>query len=710
MIPKLDLLMARGDFCIWQTTDGVVGASFDLSAVDIEARNEVAELNKWSRALASLPTGLIARIETICEEGDPSDLTHSRFDAISEMGFREYRTRLHLQTGRNPFLELIYRNRHGAEGAPLRIEQGYKQLKESGLELDPMGDFATTELFERSPSSWVLNRRHLVKGESCTGIVRLFRPTAQELSVDCVAQALSKLPAPFTWTVGFRKCARESAEIGLQKRLRQESGKGKVLNLRRDAIESTLADTSLSGSEVFEYEVLVSIERRSEAELSEALLDTAGVLRVFGDVVIETVGVGPSFLATLPGVGLHVPLLEVDATLPLFLPIWRHGASATPMHSGALAVHRRDRSLDRVDLLSRDNQNANAVIVGSSGRGKSAFLGCLTNDLMNDPSVRIIKVDVGGSHSKECELLGGREYRLSLETSEGLNPFSLVQGEASESVRAVLGSFIESLVLEVGEVRLPKETKIEIDHILQTAFSAGEPLSIDRLLDFEFSRRRLLERWGSAGLFGRAFRGAPDMNPPRLRYFNFQDIFQASDQDFSQAAMAAVLAVLNLEMRAHPNARLVLICDETPFFIEKCFGLFKISTANVRKFGGSVILVAQLSKHLVVAGDTGILENSHHRVLFSADGDLVEFRDRLRLRGKDMQFISSLGFKNRKYSEFLYQEGDEARVMRLELSREEYWRVTSSQSDRSKLLSLVKAVPGLTTEEAIRCLSVVASR
>lgn len=709
MIPKLDLLTPRGNLCLWQTTDGVVGTSFDLSTIDVEARDESAELTKWSRAVASLPTGLVARIETTCEIGRLSESASSRAEALGTIGFREYRTRLHIQTNRNPFLEMIYRNRHGSEGAPLRVEQGYKQLKEAGLDLDPLGDFATSEIFERSSSSWVLNRRYLAKGESCTGMVRLFRPTAQELTTEQAAQALAKLPGPFTWTTCVQKCAREAAELGLQKRLRQETGKGKVLSLRRDAIESTLADTSLSGSEVFEYEVLISIERSSEAELGEALLEAAGVLRAFGDVVIETVGVGPSFLATLPGVGLHVPLLEVDSTLPLFLPVWRQGAEAFIDRIGALTVHRRDRSLDGVDLLLRDNQNANAVIIGNSGRGKSAFLGCLTNDLMNDPSVRIIKVDVGGSHSKECELLGGREYRISLETSEGLNPFSLVHGEASESVRAVLGSFVESLVLEEGETRLPKEVKIEIDHMIQAALASGEALSIDRLLKFEFSRNRLLRRWGSSGLFGKAFRGSPDLNPPRLRYFNFQDIFQASDQDFSQAAMAAVLAVFNLEMRTYPSARLVLICDETPFFIEKCFGLFKISTANVRKFGGSVILVAQLSKHLVVGGDTGILENSHHRILFSADGDLTEFRERLRLREKDMSFISSLGFKNRKYSEFLYQEGDRARVMRLELSPEEYWRVTSSQSDRSKLLSLVKAVPGLTTEEAIRCLS-VASR
>ncbi len=335
-------------------------------------------------------------------------------------------------------------------------------------------------------------------------------------------------------------------------------------------------------------------------------------------------------------------------------------------------------------------------------------------------AVRVIKVDVGGSHSIECELLGGQEYRLNLETTHGLNPFALARGvngqgtyggaEVTESVRSIMSTFIESLVLEEGETRIPKDVKIEIDEMLQYCFNSKDqpttPLSIDQLLKFQFSRSKLLSRWGSKGLFGKVFREAPDLKSSRLIYFNFQDIFQASDQDFSQGVMAAVLAVFNLEMRNHPNSRIILICDETPFFIEKCFSLFKLSTANVRKFGGSVILVAQASKHLVVGGDTGILDNSHHKILFSADGNLREFQERMRLRAKDLDLLTKLTFQSGKFSEFLYQEGDHARAMRLILTPEEYWRITSNPTDRQKLKNLMSAVPGLKLDEAISCLSV----
>ena len=96
--------------------------------------------------------------------------------------------------------------------------------------------------------------------------------------------------------------------------------------------------------------------------------------------------------------------------------------------------------------------------------------------------------------------------------------------------------------------------------------------------------------------------------------------------------------------------------------------------------------------------------------MFSVDGPPIEFKERMRLRAKDLDLLTTLSFQSGKFSEFLYQEGDHAKAMRLILTPEEYWRITSSQSDRMKLLSLVKAVPGLSTKEAIRCLSVSAGR
>ncbi|MBN8540727.1 MAG: hypothetical protein J0L82_10110 [Deltaproteobacteria bacterium] len=710
MIPKLDLIEKHHDLAIWQTTDGAVGASCLMESIDIETCDRPTEHRKFESALQALPAGIIVKLETSCALGESPRIDSSRSVALLKTGFRNYETIVHIQTNRNPFLELVYRQRHGELGPRIRIEQAARAFRDAGIELKPLGDIATCELFENGSAPWVLNRSHVLKGQRYLGVVRLYKPVGTELSTEAMSNVLGKLPAPYKFTVQFQKSAKERAQIGLRRRFRQSNGDGKVSLARQEAVESTIQKTALQGHDLFDYEMLVSIERDTESDLNTSLLEAAGILRVFGDVIIETVGVGPSFLATLPGIGLHVPLLEVSSTLPVFLPVWRTGQCLKPTTSSSLVLHRRDLSLDEVSLLDWSNQNATALIIGSSGRGKSALLGCLTEALLRDPYVKVIKVDVGGSHSKECALLGGEEYRLNLQSQNGLNPFSLVGEDRSETVRSILGSFVETLVLEDGERRLPKAVRVEIDEFLKQILEKRERPSIEDLLKVGFSRKHLLARWGLGGLYGKPFSSRLSYTPARLRYFNFQDIFQAKEEDFARAVMASVLSVFNMEMWLEPESRLVLICDETPFFIESCFDFFKTSSANVRKFGGSVILVAQTSKHLVFEGDTSLIENAGHRLLFSSDGDLTEFQERFRLRDQDMRTLSSLRFQSRRFSEFVYQKDSQAKAMRLELSQEEYWRVTSSQQDRMKLTNLIQAVPGLSTEEAIRCLSVRAGQ
>lgn len=705
MTPKLDLIEKHSGLSIWQTTDGVVGTSCTIETIDIETCDRLVEQGKLEAALQALPTGIIAKIETTCELGEYPSLDSTRNQALSRIGFREFDSRIHLQTNRNPFLELVYRQRHGGAGSRIRIEQAARAFRDAGIELKPLGDIATCEQFENGSAPWVLERKHLLKGHRYLGVVRLYKPVGTEISAEAMSGVLSKIPAPFKFTLQLQKSAKEKAQVGLRRRFRQTTGQGQVASLRQEAVESTIKMTALQGADLFDYEMLVSIERETEAHLSDALLETAGILRVFGDVIIETVGVGPSYLATLPGVGMHVPLLEVSSTIPIFLPIWRNGTNLKPGYGNSLVLHRRDFSLDEVSLLDWSNQNANALIIGSSGKGKSALLGCLTEALLRDAYVKVIKVDVGGSHSKECELLGGEEYRLNLQIENGLNPFHLIGEDRSETVRSILGSFIETLVLEDSEQRLPKSVRCEIDDLLKQALASEDRPSIDGLIKTNFSRRNLLARWGEGGLYGKPFNSKHSYTPAKLRYFNFQDIFQAKEEDFARAVMASVLAVFNMEMWRDPDSRFILICDETPFFIESCFDFFKTSSANVRKFGGSVILVAQNSKHLIFEDDTSLIENAQHRMLFSSDGSLPEFQERFRLKDQDMRLLSSLRFASRRFSEFIYQNEGQAKAMRLELSGEEYWRVTSSQSDRMKLTNLIQAVPGLSTEEAIRCLS-----
>jgi hypothetical protein len=91
--------------------------------------------------------------------------------------------------------------------------------------------------------------------------------------------------------------------------------------------------------------------------------------------------------------------------------------------------------------------------------------------------------------------------------------------------------------------------------------------------------------------------------------------------------------------------------------------------------------------------------------LFSIDGRKEEFKKRLKLSSKAIETIESLEKINGKLSEVFLSDGFSEKVLRLRLSPQEYWSVTSSHCDTSKLNQLLTGIPGLTEEEAIRCLA-----
>ena len=62
-------------------------------------------------------------------------------------------------------------------------------------------------------------------------------------------------------------------------------------------------------------------------------------------------------------------------------------------------------------------------------------------------------------------------------------------------------------------------------------------------------------------------------------------------------------------------------------------------------------------------------------------------------------------YKGKKYREFVLQDDLGTRVCKLALTAEEYLRVSTSTQDNDKISNLMRAVPGLTFGEAIKCLN-----
>jgi hypothetical protein len=127
---------------------------------------------------------------------------------------------------------------------------------------------------------------------------------------------------------------------------------------------------------------------------------------------------------------------------------------------------------------------------------------------------------------------------------------------------------------------------------------------------------------------------------------------------------------------------------------------------NVRKFGGSLVPIVQKSEHLVVNDDNSILDNCASKVLFSLDGDKDVYAKRLKLESgsRELNVISNFKKSSNK-SQFMFLDSQGARVLNVNATKTEYWSATSSPQDKAKIQKLMNAVPELSIEEAIKCLS-----
>ncbi|MCB0349271.1 MAG: hypothetical protein KDD37_10580, partial [Bdellovibrionales bacterium] len=471
-------------------------------------------------------------------------------------------------------------------------------------------------------------------GTSFEGFIRLNKVSVNETDLSYLARLKDLIPKPFKIVFSCRKIKRELSETHLKRKSKiNEVGEGRVAARRYHETEKILEDISLNGDELFEFEFVICLSRYDATDLIKDAESAIHILKPIGDFELETYGAFPTYVSTLVGNPMHVSLKETQSGLTSYLPIVTSGeARKNPeVKERSIGIHRSDDSLSYIDVFDDKYDNFSVIISGKSGSGKSVLTNLVTDALYNDSNIEIIKVDVGGSHSKETQLLGGTEYKLNLNEPSGINPFSYINSTASnEEITNILASFVSVLILEEGESFLSKETRALIEEAV-SIYVQSRP-SNPSLFDFckktsSFPRLNLLKRW-TTGVYSNAFKESDNSSNSnnRLTYYNFSEIFQANDPDFGQGGMAAVMAKFNFDMLTKRDKKLVFIADETPFFIRKCFNFFKFSTANVRKFGGSFITVTQRMSDLVVNDDTGIIDNSNTRMIFSIDGSEEKFQ------------------------------------------------------------------------------------
>lgn len=729
MLPVLSHIEPIGPINFWITTDRVVGCSFKMKSCDVETEDSVLAHERLTQCLKSLNPNILARVVTKVSHSKAVAANNPRKDAIASLGHVVKETFLHLQY-RGGFIlvkeisKLLGKSILENDQFEI-LSSAADSISKTGFQLEPFSQSEVEDLFSAYTSEVIIpSDTSIEQASGSTAVFRMLEQPVADFELAKWIRVQDELPKPFEVQVSFRRVDEAKAKILLERQLKQTGSATDISSRAQfDETEDHILENFKNGAQLFEMEVLILVKRDNLQELSKIRSGIRGTLARFSAWDLETFGLVPSFCAMMPGNEQHVTLYESEKALGAFLPAWRRGEAGEEKRNAcgrALSIFREDKSLFHFDLFNSTYNVCNTLIVGTSGKGKSVLTGLVTTSLLNDPNLRIIKIDVGGSHSKECELLGGEEMVMSLSEASGINPFSIVASEASDNDKiAIVSKFIEVLLQEQGEKTLTKSLRSEIEASVRRYVDLKPPNpSLDDFCNCsqDLPRRELLSRWVRGGLYESAFASATagrtneqgsvvESSSARLRYFNFSEIFNAADPEFAKAGIAAVLAEFNTLALTNKEVRIALICDETPFFINHCFEFFKMTTANVRKFGHAVVPIVQLASQLIVDGDTGIIDNCTQRFLFSSDGEEGKYKDIFRLSEKDMETIRSLRSINGEYSECLFQTETDTRKLRIEVTKEEYWRLTTSKNDKEKLASLLKAVNGLTLDQAIRALS-----
>ncbi len=715
------------------TEDGAIGVMFEMPMIDSESPQFESAFSAITTLISRLKPGATIRVIQKASLAKETRFRNSRDEALLELGWMENKIFISVESKQMPGFGFFDWSR-ALRGKPLKsLSTEYLNLKSNVdfVLIRELGGVALEEsklctFFPSFKSDTVVTSSSIDTAQYVIGVLRLTRQSVHALSPDTLSILRERLIAPYEISVSIKKLRPVRTQYILERKRGHLSTSTDTLAARSyQQTDEIAAETTLSGKGLVEIEWLLTLKRRSESELREDLEASHRALAPLGDVYIEVQGIAPSFAATIPGSKPHHTFLELDDIASYYLPLQGRGESChiENPHIRATPFHRRDGSLYFFDLWRKGYDGANCIINGRRGKGKSVLANLISTALLNDPEIRLIKVDVGGSYTKECELARGKQVQFNLSEPSGLNPFALLnQSTLTEDVAVILSGFLSTLILESREIAISKEMQGAVEKTV-LCYAESHPTK-PSLSDFlgsvrDFPRLALLERFGLHGIFANVLKeqqnGGILNGTDRYVYFNFERLQNAANEDFAQAVMASVIASVNMEVLRAGDARrgakhkVVFFADETPFFIQRNGRFFKLTTANFRKFGHATILIAQTTQDFVLPkedgqSDYGILINSPIRFFYQVDDDPEEFARRFNLTPRQLEEIQNLG-RSDEYREVFFQDELGGRVLRVAVTREEYWRVTSSRQDNERLHALLNAVPGLKLKEAIRCLA-----
>ena len=254
-----------------------------------------------------------------------------------------------------------------------------------------------------------------------------------------------------------------------------EVAQAQLIQVQRDIISSSLKTAKLSLSVV----VRTSHEAVSFRDLEQAEREisnrTQEVLNAFTHMngaraVVETIAKRRIFIGTLPGMGetdkREQDMLTPNAAdlVPVEMP-WT-GTRRSPL----MLFETPYRQLIPYSMFDPDLSDANGLLMAKTGGGKT--LAAQQMLLMAARSnARVSILESGDSYRPLVELMGGEMVQMSLDSTQTINPWDLMDGESTPSNDQL--AFLKNLTRHMLGENTPPDLDIDLlDSVLLEAIAS----------------------------------------------------------------------------------------------------------------------------------------------------------------------------------------------------------------------------------------------
>ena len=337
-----------------------------------------------------------------------------------------------------------------------------------------------------------------------------------------------------------------------------------------------LRDKLQQGTEkFFRYGLYITIFANDEKELDKASRSIASILEA------QLIYAKPSIFKTEQGFNSTIPLandeLDVGTSMnsaPLSTTFPFVSSTLSNDEGILYGINRHNNSLIIFDRFKMEN--GNMVVFAKSGAGKSYTVKLeVLRSLMVGTSVVII--DPENEYKHLCETVGGTFIKISLNSTNHLNPFDLPKAVEDEDPEDILRNNIANMIgllhLMLGAItpeedsildRAIHETYAMRDITKDSDFNALSKDSFPTMIDLYHVLKNMeggedlatrLEKY-TVGVFAGFLNNPTNINIENsLVVFNIRDM----EEELRPIAMYTVLQFIWNEMRTNFKKRLVLV-------------------------------------------------------------------------------------------------------------------------------------------------------